>query len=253
MRFVQHGSFVVFLSIVAGPAAAQGAPGTRLEVDVSAAAISLRADTISVAYRAYNHVDSDEDLFILTVDAPAGVLRILTPEPSSEWNASRTYRGRSVARWARLGVHVAPGDTTPPLVYEALGLPGIVAAWYRGYYPPPPVPADDSADPETDSDPLISNSVRIHVVGVDAIPPTATVASLMQRLQGLTQEACGLQWVTDPLTCGQLQQHLAAGTPQLSLYVQLLEARRGSGPGKGVTENAYWLLKVNAEYIVGRM
>ena len=77
-------------------------------------------------------------------------------------------------------------------------------------------------------------------------------------------QACGaLRWILDGAVCGPLQATLAraaaaaqrgersAATDALRGFVDVLDAPHG--PGKPVNDNAYWLLKVNAEYLLAHM
>jgi len=72
---------------------------------------------------------------------------------------------------------------------------------------------------------------------------TGTVRVLLAR-------ACGeLGWIAEPAVCQDLRRRLgASGDEGLKAFLDTLEAQHG--PGKPVNDNAYWLLKVNAEFVL---
>ncbi|MFS8638569.1 MAG: hypothetical protein FWJ74_10805, partial [Gemmatimonadota bacterium] len=78
--------------------------------------------------------------------------------------------------------------------------------------------------------------------------------------------ACGeLGWITNAGVCRSLEAKLEAAERslergntnsargQLGAFLQELEAQHGPQPGKHVSDNAYWLLKINVEYVLSRM
>lgn len=88
----------------------------------------------------------------------------------------------------------------------------------------------------------------MQTVGVEPIPPEATTESLTARLESLTAQACTFGWITRARLCTILRDHLTARPPRLvSVRRALAAAHKSGGP---VTDNAYWLLKVNADYIL---
>jgi hypothetical protein len=72
-----------------------------------------------------------------------------------------------------------------------------------------------------------------------------TVAMLRADLD----QVCGaLGWITDGAVCGTLHTKLASTTPDWRGFLDTLDAEHGAG--KPVNDNAYWLLKVNGEYLL---
>lgn len=225
----------------------------------------MRGDTALVHYRLLNHAESRESLFVFTVDAPALVLSVGVRGTTADWSPDKVYRGRSVVRWAAIDSLLPPGAASPDLFFAAIGLPAIVTAWTQGYYPPQPLTAADTNPLVRPSDPLVENSVRVSVVGI--APPAATgPADLLVRLRGLGDESClPLGWISNQGICQSLRAKLdnalaavgrgnkQAAAGELTAYAQELEAQHGPQPGKHVNDSAYWLLKVNAEYILTRL
>ena len=239
--------------ILPTPAPGQSPPGTKLIVDVRVSSVTLAGDTARVEYLLSNRATSVEELVFFTVNAPAPPISVSEPEPSAAWKVSTTYRERSVARWAVLNT-LAQGAGSPPLSFRAVGLPAIVTAWYRGNSLPtlgeddPQVEHPDPETPRPEVDPLEAYSVPTHTVGIEPAPPRATPASLTTRLDGLTAQSCALGWITQASLCTRLRSQLTAQPSRLAAFQSALAA--GHTPGGPVTDNAYWLLKVNADYIL---
>jgi len=221
---------------------------------------------VQVGYVLRNRSESREPVFTFTVGVPGGALSVPRPQPAANWRTSTSYRGRPVAKWTVLADELFPGAQSPELRFDAIGVPGIVAGWIRGYVPPAPLTAADTNPAPRPSDPLADNSIRMMTVGVVPKPADSSPASLLRRLLGLADSSCaGLGWISNRGVCNSLRgklerasASLAAGRPeaaagQIRAFVQELEAQHGPQPGKHVGDHAYWLLKVNAEYVLARL
>lgn len=100
-------------------------------------------------------------------------------------------------------------------------------------------------------------------VGIGPVPSDVTPGSLLTRLSGLLGQACSLGWITDPAACTSLdnavdqalqavtQGNNAAALGQLQDFLTTLEAQHGAG--LPVDDNAYGLLKTNAEFVLGHI
>lgn len=243
------------LLLIPSVAQAQGLPGTNLSVDVRVSSVSTARDTVSITYSLFNRQTSRERFIGLTVDAPAPATKVEVPQPADDWSVHDMYRGSSVVRWWALDP-ILPGASTPSLSFRAVGLPGIVTAWYRGDSLPSLPSEENYVEPDPslpnppppNLDPLTDLSVAIQTVGIEPIPFDATVSSLTIRLDGLTAQACTLSWITDAALCATLRGHLAAQPARLTAFRSDLVA--GHTTGGPVTDNGYWLLKVNADYLL---
>ncbi len=78
------------------------------------------------------------------------------------------------------------------------------------------------------------------------------------------QQICGtLRWISDSAFCGRLRAGLERASAALKrsdhagakgmLRAFLAEVEEQHGPARPVNDNAYWLLKVNAEYLLAHM
>jgi hypothetical protein len=253
------------LVIVAGspPAViAQGAPGTNIEIAVVVAGVAVRGDTTEITYVLRNEPRSAEQLFSFTVDAPSPVLRISIPQPEEDWLTNTKYRSRSVADWTVLGEQMQPGEVSPTLSFTARGLPAIVTYWAQGYAPPPTLKGGEGSLPP--SDPLVENSIRGSTVGIEPFPRDPRPGSLLTRLLSLTNQSCGPRsWIASVTICSSLRAKLERAREaviitnhdkahaQLQGFLTELGAHHGSAGTGQVTDNAFWLLKVNAEFVSG--
>lgn len=257
MRIVMTlGTLILLPSLALG----QGPPGTNLVVDVMVTEVAVLGNRARVEYVLENSAESIEELFVFSVDAPSPVLSIPLPQPEQFWTTSTFYREHSVASWTLLGVHLAPGESSPALVFEAAGLPGIVTHRVRGWAPPPPVtprPHDFVV-----SNPRDENSVLGKTVGIEPFPTDLSPVNLVRRLQELTDETCGeLGWIDNPGVCNSLRRKLEnaerslrrgptnAAEGQLNALLNELEAQRG----EHVNDSAYWLLRSNAEFVLSAL
>jgi hypothetical protein len=239
---------------------------TNLSVDVHVSRVSVRADTIRVEYRVRNAADSREDLWEFTVEAPSGVIRIDHPRPHANWDASTTYKTLSVASWASLRTHVSPGAMTPPLVFEALGLPGLVRYWAMGWFPVPEYdPEEVLPPPMSPREAIAESNIEGRTVGIDSFPADRTPRALLGRLHGLLDTTCGeLGWIQSAPLCHRLRTKLEqadqsvvrsktnSARAQLHDFLKELASHGDESGVRPITDAAFWLLKVNAEYVLGQ-
>lgn len=79
------------------------------------------------------------------------------------------------------------------------------------------------------------------------------------------ERVCALRRIPQPGVCQSLaaklqqasrslaQGRVQAARGQLQSFLQELEAQHGPEPGKHVSDNAYWLLKINVQYVLSRL
>jgi len=188
------------------------------------------------------------------------------PAPAQSWAAFNDFNGLPMAYWAMLDL-VPPGTTTPGLYYESTGLPGIVNYWAGGEVPPKGGEEDEPNPSAPPNDPLVTEMINGKTVGVEPWPADRSSQALLARLRSLTQTSCAapLSWVTDSGLCSQLIQDLdsaeayrasGAATQARTSLLHFGSLLTGTPPGSypaGVSSSAYWLLKPNADVIVGLM
>lgn len=102
--------------------------------------------------------------------------------------------------------------------------------------------------------------VRGFTVAPTVRPPDMNLDILSHDVQ----QTCGaLRWISDGAICGRLRAGLERASAALkrsdhasakdTLRAFLAEVEQQHGRGKPVNDNAYWLLKVNAEYLLAHM
>jgi hypothetical protein len=243
----------LFLSVLALllwwlPAKAQGRPGTNLSVDLDVDSLSRSGDTTQIFYLAHNSPNSAEPMWGLTVESPAPPVAIIEPEPADSWSVLDSYGDLPVAHWAWLTGNLArPGQTSPVLSFKAVGLPTIVNAHIQGFFD---LIDEDTLEAESPLavDPLGATSVPVKTVGVEPIPAGSTTESLTSRLEILREAACSLSWITQASLCTTLRGYLTASPARLTSFENDLAT--GHTAGGPVSDNAYWLLKTNADHII---
>ena len=245
---------VLVMTIAASAAYAQTSP-TTMRVDVSPTAELLPGSLVRVTYRVTVLAPGRDSLFEFSVDAPSPATRVVRPEPPESWAAFTAFGTQSVASWSALDL-VGPGQSTPALVFEAVGLPDFVRYSALRYSEPLDDVTDDPPDaPERTStgaqifDPGTPNRVVGFTLGV--VPPPANVSppALASRLASLIDRACELGWVDNAGVCTSLRVKAVPEAGPLGALLQELDAQRG----QHVSEAGYALLKANAQYLAGRL
>lgn len=236
--------------LAAAPAAAQQPAPTTLRLAVAPTLVALPGRVLRVTYRVTNLATSTDSLWSFTVDAPAAPLRITAPTPD-RWTVVTRDHDLPVARWGILEGMIRPGGRTPPLVYEAAGVPDIVryrAVRYfavpdgdQGETDPTVVAAAAAAAP---ADPFAGETVTGYTIGV--APPPANLAEALLRLRRLIDQACALGWIDNRGVCTSFHANAAGTVLRLVILLRDLDAQHG----RHVDENAYALLAPNVQHIL---
>jgi len=125
------------------------------------------------------------------------------------------------------------------------------------------VPTEQSCCSEPNARGELPNSFTFQVRGFTVAPMVRPRDMNLRVVQANLQETCGpLRWIADGAVCARLRSNLeravasqqgdrAAAIGSLRAVLNELEAQHG--PGKPVNDNAYWLLKVNGEYLLAHM
>src|SRR5690606_16784489 len=155
-------------------------------------------------------------------------------------------------------------------------LPAPADAWVFGAAPPAGLPVSVGSVPDTvvyllkSVQRIAFNSIsgrQVHTLVPARSPATLDdPAAALSVIRSDLDQTCGeLAWITNAGVCRSLQAKLdaaarsidrgntASARGQLQAFVQELEAQHGLQPGKHVSGNAYWLLKINVEYVLSRL
>jgi len=252
-------ALIVTLLLVPSLCLTQGVPGTNLVVHVRVTSIAISRDVTRITYVLKNDAGSRERLstFIVNVPGPYSEVKwISRPSPQRNWMTHEKFGERRVVGWSVLGNQMTPGEESPELMFDAVGLPTIVTSWIEGYTPP-------STEIPSDTLPLRDVAmVPDSTVGVEYDAVFQSPELLLIRLRRLATQACSktLAWMTSAAVCIGLDTKLAAASERLrqadspgarvQLRSFLTQLAAAHGPGGSVNDSAYWLLKANAGFIL---
>jgi hypothetical protein len=157
---------------------------------------------------------------------------------------------------------IAPGASLSGFGIRSTYLPGIRSVWAEPTWqsccsrprpPQPDVPPEEHPSPD-----------EFRVKGLTVGPTLHPDSVSIQVLQAFHARTCTeLRWITDAGVCASLGATLGrvrqavtqadrTGTrTELRSFVSELEAQHGVG--RPVNDNAYWLLRVNAEFLLRRL
>jgi len=230
--------------------ARQTATAINLQLDVQPTASFQAGNMTRVAYVVANAPRSTDRLFEFAVRSPVPVWRLEVPGPSTQYLGATREGGENVASWGWLDDMPRPGESSPVLAYEAIGLPGIVTYRALRYFGVRAPRADGSTEPE----PLHFERAGAEytvgkTVGVVSLPLDLRPASLARRLRRLVDEACALGWVDGAATCRTLRANAKPSARALRTFHRELVEQRG----RAVSEAAFALLAPNLEFLMARM
>jgi len=149
---------------------------------------------------------------------------------------------------------VGPGDSKTGFAVRSPYIPGI-----RQFTA---IPTEQSCCTKPNAQGELPSSFFFRVGGAAVAPTYAPGTVTPQLLRELLERACSeFAWISPRPVCATLTNKLASGPrrpgdgdqgigdAQLRAFLAELEVQHE--PGKSVNDNAYWLLKVNAEYVLG--
>lgn len=159
---------------------------------------------------------------------------------------------------------VAPGASREDFGLRSTYLPGIRSVILLPEYPymccSYPVGDPRNAGVE------VKRAEDFQVRGFTVGPAYAPQEMNLELLSALLGRSCyDVGWITNQGVCRSLEAKLDAAVRalgrgqadaargQLRSFLEELDAQHGPRPGKHVGDNAYWLLKINVEYVAGRM
>lgn len=236
-------SRLLFALVVVAPglARAQGSlPGSTVVATPRLRALVRSGDTTIVTYSVLVSSTSPDRLFGFTISVAAPVAVVVSPGSAAEWGAFKNFEGRQVAGWWSLHT-TAPGDSTPSLVFKAIGVPGIATAWLTGYGATKPV-ADSLDAPAYDW--LNDQSATTSAMGVYSAPfSQPTIAGYLQTQ---TDNACSLGWISSSALCTALHGFATNDYAAIQHYATSLDSARSAG--STVNDAAYWMLSINQSY-----
>ncbi len=226
------------------------APG--FDVVVAPALLDLAADSVTLSYVVTVLPTARDSLTSFMVDAP-GVLHVRASNAWAGAWTSTSWHERATAGWGADSAFLAPGSSTPPLVYSARGAVDIVRYWAEADGPVDTVDtvlASDSipTPPSADTAVTLRGTTGL-TVGVGPTPVDRSPGGLASRLSHLITRACRLGWVDERGVCNSLGAKVRPDSASLGALLDELGAQRG----KHVSEAAFVLLSANARMLLDRL
>jgi hypothetical protein len=236
----------VAMLAASGVARAQSTP-INLQVDVQPTASFLAGNVTRVSYVVANGAQSTDRLFEFAVRSPVPVWRLEVPTPRTHYRGATQEGSADVASWGWLDDMPRPGESSPVLTYEAIGLPGVVPYRVLRYFGVRSArPADVDKLDELRFDKSGAEYTVGKTVGVDSLPIDLRPSALANRLRRLADQACELSWVNSPAVCRTLRANARPSARAVRAFHRELVAQRG----KAVGEAAFALLAPNAEFLL---
>jgi hypothetical protein len=225
--------------------AAAQLPGTTVIATPRLRNITRGGDTTIVTYSVLVSATSPEHLLGFTISVAGAVATVVSPGVDTLWTATPVFEGHQVAGWWSANT-ISPGDSTPTLVYKAIGLPGMSTAWLTGDSVTKPWAADSENPPAYQW--LDSMSAKTSGIGV--YPAAITQPSIATYLRAQTDAACSAGWVTSSALCTALHGFATTDYSSIQQYGTSLDSARSAG--SAVSDAAYLLLRINQSYALAR-
>ena len=253
-------------------------PSTKINVEVSVSSIILQADMFLYSYKVCSKQDSRQNIYHITFElsefpqqplAPQG----WTPPDENFFMVDRDRKGETgikIYGWLSDDTNnfdIKPGQCAEGFSFKSAKMPGIKAYFAQGFTKDdlPRMahggePSEEDEEAFGDLADFFINSVSSKTVLPDVEASTSPVV-LIDRLISLKHQAAQLGWIYGPGSDGivnSLDVKLEAAKKsvlgnknktavnQLKAFINEIEAQRG----KHLNDNAYYLLKINAEFIV---
>ena len=232
--------------------------GDRLLATVGASVDRLDSTRFRVSYAVSSGTGSEQSGESFVVRTPVPVTEVVAP---TFWiGHSVVIADSSAVHWYPITIPhlLAPGGEQAGFSIVATGLPEIVSFRLQGYVKPPEVA--DEGIPVASAPSLWADAAAGSTVGIGPVPSDVTPASLLTRLSNLLGQACSLGWISDQGVCTTLgnavdqaqqavtQGNNAAALGQLQDFLTTVEGQHGAG--LPVDDNAYGLLRTNAEFVL---
>lgn len=224
--------------------------GDRLTASVTVVVHEGPGDSVRVTYTVTNDTSSQQQLAMFVIRVPFAIRSAFAVGAGSGWlGRSRTVQDSMAASWLPLGPshQLVPGGPSATFSIRARGVLGIVAYRAQGDFDLPAATEADETDPARPP-PFWSNSFAGVTVGPVPAPPAGTdQATLLAGLAQAIDRACQLGWISPAGICTSLAAKVATdgGRWDAKPFLAELTAQRGNH----VSEEAYGLLRVNADYI----
>jgi hypothetical protein len=196
----------------------------------------------------------------VTDHVPVGVI---SPD---NWSAS--LMPNAILSWAAFQGYSTDGTTAVPFTRDSAAPGGskdgfgLRSPYYPGIrrYSAEPTLGSCCAHPKAHSNEYPAAG-EFRVISVTVAPTVRPEDIRVETVRSDLQQACGpLRWIADLTVCGRLRSIVEdaasalqrrdsqSAKQELASFLQELENQHGAG--KPVNENAYWLLRINGQYLL---
>jgi hypothetical protein len=246
------GDIFTYSYIIVNPASNSG------KIEAVKIDISRATGTVALASEG---ITSDNSAIETTVNR-SSVIPVGFRSPS-KWIAAAS--DDQTARWGAIAAEsqIAPGKMQGNFILQTRGLPGVRTVTLQPEFIQTHV--DEASEEDVVRLKSIEEQTKFNTItiGPDA-PKSLEPTLLIDRLSALTHQAVSLGWIFGPGSDGianSLDAKLAsakdsvsrgnntAAKKQLNALINDLDAQRG----KHVNDNAYFLLKTNAQFIISKL
>lgn len=240
---------------------------------------SIRREGASLAYgfriRNGQTEHSSQPIGVIEMSCPESSVRSAPDGWSGSLLESETFGGFVCHFFAqKRAAGIQPGSGIEGFTVESSRLPGITRAKIMGLFDEFPALPGSLGETPRDIAKLYNRALGV-AAGLEeeggwklprtvgpAIPP---VEYDLTRLREQLEQVCDLGWISNRGVCNSLRKKLRnAGRSlerektktarnQIRAFVKQLEAQNGPQPGKHVDDNAFALLKTNAEFLLERL
>ncbi len=238
----------LLLAFVPAVARAQGRyPGASVNATPRLRSVVRVGDTTTISYSVLVSASSPDRLFGFTISLPSVSATVISPAPEPDWSATNSFEGRQVAGWWSMHT-IAPGDSTPTLVFRGVGIAGQAMAWLTGDSATK-IPGDDST---TSGGGGFLDSLSAVTTAVGIVPAPTDPSAIVTLLRTQSDTSCTLGWITSSTLCSTLYSEASTDDyASISAYGASLDSARSAG--SAVSDAAFYLLKTNATYALAHI
>lgn len=244
---------------LANPASSDaGVESLRLDISASldVTPVVLDHEGLFLGDGTRNGIDPTASHAPVGFTVPPSWAAVIFPDGRFEWV--------STSRGLEANDPVPPGATRQDFVLRSTYLPGVREYVLWPDYPHRccPHPAGDPRNLDVD----VKSEEDFEVRGQTIAPTYRPEQMDIDVLVDLLDRACGeLGWISNAGVCRSLRVKLEqagraiergrtdAARGQLESFLAELDARHGEPPGKHVNDDAYWLLRTNAAFLLERL
>ena len=235
--------------------------GTKIKVEIAPTVVYTPANqNYSYGYELISKPESEQKVETFRVEFKSQIFEILSPSGWEAYDLSKFPARKNLVSWnADFGRDLEPGKKMKGFSITSPAQPGIVQSSALGFVQEMPGAERITSDIPGPPDPF-EDCVKMKTIGPDILPSDEPVFSI-DRIISLKHEAFSLGWIDNAGIANSLDQKLENAKVKISqgnknaaknilqAFINELEAQRG----KHINDNAFYLLKLNAEFLISKL